>query len=352
MAKAIPLSLGVAFGVSVIFWALRWRLVAWRQDKLFFRVSAGVAEIALPIAMAIIAGLFELWKVESWTKANTSIGIGLPLFALVVFTFFGLRIVGTVSENKNREDLDGLKSVLAAEQAKSAHLESQRDMWVRVSTHVKNIIANKEERFAKLASDGSPPGLRELREALGPEIQLNLILCSVHQFFLVRMSPSEQLRLGLYIRDPEDSSRLFLVRSWDGRKENCFSTLSQNFMRLDDPQGPPSAIVRCYHSPNDLLLFPSCHEEEKKANFHFFRPKQREYLKSMVVYKQTFGDAEPRNVIILTLDSSQEGLFGFTYPDEEIRQFLREMALRLIYELHVLAVCDKLPMEKEEVAGR
>jgi hypothetical protein len=191
------------------------------------------------------------------------------------------------------------------------------------------------DRLARSLEKATPRTARDVLTALSPQDQIQLIVHSVFQYFARRKQPDRQLRLGMYGRHPTEPNRLQRIYAWDGETRDCFSDRVLDIVRLDDPNGIRSQLVRCFHSQGNIIILESCPEAAARGEFEFF-PGQSEYLKSMVVFKHVLGRGRG-DVLMLTLDSAHERLFRLI-DEEEIRVLLLEMLKRIEYEMSVLEI--------------
>ena len=173
---------------------------------------------------------------------------------------------------------------------------------------------------------------KELLKTLAPEEQVQLILKTVHGFYQQRLKAGHRLRLAMYLPDP-GKTHLNLVYSWDGNHEKCVKD-HPDYMQLSSPKGAMSAIAQLYHDPRELIrTIPDC---RKDSSFEFFRPDQRNYLKSMMLFKHAFDQpASKDSGFVLCLDTDQPDFFK---AEDEVQtsEFLIEMVRLVEYELAVL----------------
>ncbi|MCE9536338.1 MAG: hypothetical protein K8R65_08010, partial [Nitrospirae bacterium] len=211
------------------------------------------------------------------------------------------------------------------------NFKEQRDSLIQISLQIRNIIDKKMKRIETLR--GKEIITRnEFVEALNPDEQVWLILQSIYEFFQYKLpvrNPIATLRIGLYLRD-EIRQVLQPAFSWDGKTKHCMSDNSTQ-MALASPNGVFSVIVQCYNSKEDpaIIIVSDC---EKDPGFDFFRPQQKQYLKSMLAFKYKTEHDGITDALVLALDCNVINFFNLKQADE-LKAFLIEMMKRIDYEL-------------------
>lgn len=234
-----------------------------------------------------------------------------------------------------------LEAELSNERVARTSVERQRELLTDITTFAMKIVTKKKDRIAAL--DRNSVTAAALLGALDPAKQIVLLVNLIHEFFMPDQVPVDfVLRLGLFARDPNDRTRLMTVHSWDGAKTDCFNPKSKEFLKLDNPQGSYSTIVRCFHSTEGFILVPDCHKAQADGKFTFFYPGQEKNVGSVVTYKHLFRNAAgEEDAMVVMLVASKPNYF--TDKDrEEIRQFLKEMLTRLELEWMISEALTKI----------
>lgn len=326
---------GGAVGLLICGPAAYWRnrLIRLKRESEVFHYFSELAEWGLAIGLSATAGLFDLYKRDSWVKPNPSLPGGFSVLCGVIAIYLVLKTVAAMAKKRDSDEISSLKKELAQERERTTVLEKQRNTWLELTTLIRKIIDRKMGRLVEKITGPQCVSPLEVLAAMDPKTQINLILTTTFQYFANKKSAQEQLRLGIYHRDPEQSNRLKRMYAWDGEKDTCFTGRVLEIATLDDPNGAQSQLAKLFLSPEKICILESCRESTKRGEFSFF-PGQEQYLKSMVLFKHVFERNGTRDALILTLDSSQEGLFRES-DREEITTFLVEMLKRVEYELSV-----------------
>lgn len=214
----------------------------------------------------------------------------------------------------------------------------QRDALQRMGSHIANIIRAKTKRFKDCEPNGSDR-FNVLASALAPDEQVRVIVHSIYEYFKLvwPLAPERQIRFGIYTRG-DDPQTLFCWYSTDGANQNCFNQNSER-LSLSDADGSKSKIVECFHRTGNhpaLIV-----ENTEAGDFDFFRPEQKQYLKSLLVLKYVAEIDGKKAPIIFAVDSDQPGYFREDL-EGDYRGFLVEMGRRLEYEIQSLQTIQNL----------
>lgn len=332
--RAIVFGVIAFVGVAALAAFFRQKLVEAKRRSQGFHYFSELGEFILAISISVVVGFFELYKQVTWTTPKPGLVGSFSLWCGLVAIYLVVKWVAAVAKKRDADRIVELDRDLVAQTKKVSLLTRQRNSWVSLSSHVRKIIDKKMQRLVKVFKKGGELSAADLLSALDPKAQLQLIIASLFQYFEGKKEPDKKLRLAIYIRDPEDTNRLKRIYGWNGETSDCFSNRVAEIGRLNDPEGIKSQLVKCYHSPEGLLILESCAKAAQTGDFRFF-PGQDAYLKSMVIYKHVYEHDGEKDALLLTLDSSQEYLFRQD-DEEEIRTFLLEMMKRIEYEFTIL----------------
>ena len=216
----------------------------------------------------------------------------------------------------------------------------QRNLLVKITAFARQLVTKKSDRLASIiASD--PLTVSSFLSQLNPSLQVGLLLRIIHEFF----KPSDVnsiLRLALWMKANPEDDFLSPVYSWNGEKGDCFTHKSKERMRLSDPLGARSEVVKVYHTNADSLkIIPNCEQASRNGEFQYFNPEQAEKVRSMMLYKHVFMRQQQPIAVVLMLVSSQADQFQLGQK-EDIKQFLEEMLMRVEMEWIVLELTSKL----------
>lgn len=338
MAWWIILTAGLAITlVTVVVIILAYRrflpLLSTKLDTLGFRTWANAAEVLLAGALTVVAGIFSLWAKASWiTKSEegnyeAAFGlfemVGLWLWVVVLSLYFVLKGLNYHAKEKNAADVADLKLQLQG-------AKRQRTRIWEVMGTISEIVNGKIKRFRLLQASGQPITTEALAAAIDPPGQIRYILLCLHGHYERALDQGKTLRLGVYVTD-KDGKSMTIEFSWNGKDEECFSKQWGEYMKIADPRGAKSLIMELYHDhKTNIRVIPDCEAAAKDGHFHYFRPEQKDYIKSMVAMKKI--NASGDQCIILTLDTNAPGFFSDA-DKEDIELCCSEILRRLEFEL-------------------
>jgi len=321
----------ISFVLVIILWKFRRKIADWilpRKWKFLLKI----VEWLLALAGAVISDYAEVFKHTSW-------GGNQPTYPVeAVLAILGLGVLFLTVGQIRDELKEDLEESLNTSRQQSDELKRQRDAWVRLLVHIRNIIDKKMKRVETLAKNATVSH-EEFVTALNPDEQVMLILQSIYEFFkfeLHALDPNAQLRLALYMRE---EGRMAPAYSWNGSIKNCVSTNTKQ-MELGSPDGVISVVVQCYNIKGDtgVIIIPDCDADK---GFEFFRPEQKKYLKSMLALKYRTEHDGTADALVLALDCDRTDFFD-TGRSEELKTFLFEMMKRIDYELVIADVAAKV----------
>lgn len=209
----------------------------------------------------------------------------------------------------------------------------QRDLLAKIVSFANEMVTTKIERFSALTRQ-MPVTPEAFIGQLNPGFQVQLIMQMIHVFYKPETDTEYALRLGLWKRaQGVDGSGDILVKaySWNGKTQECFKNSYPERMRLVNPSGVISEVVKCYNSNERIKIIPDCLEAETQGVFSFFSPEQKVRLRSTVLYKHLFMRQSPPEAVVLLMVSDVPDYFHAEDKDL-IRDFLSEMLTRVEME--------------------
>jgi hypothetical protein len=323
----------LAWGISVAFLKRRTAITAWLRARRWTHFPLKIAEWVWSLIGAAIADFFDVFKASSWVSSGSH-----PYSAVFAVLSLGFLVLATgyLKDGLKESDEERIQELTRSRDK----LKKQRDSWVQIAVQIRNVIERKMKRVETLSRlpkviDG------DFVRALDPENQVKLIVQSIYEFFSYELHLKRRdakLRLGLYMRDRERSG-LAPVYSWDGQRHNCM-TANPDYMALGNPRGVTSVVVQCYNTRKDpaLIVVDDCLND---PTFEFFRPEQKEYLKSMMAFKYRTEHAGTSDALVLALDCDEPKFF-LQENSEELQTFLVEMMMRIDYELVIADAAAKV----------
>lgn len=301
--------------------------------------TAVIIDAILALFVGIVAYVFRLWDISSYSYCAPpfALHVGAGIWSLLFSCYLALRYFQAMTKQRERECMVKMEiQVKDLAEEKRVALK-QRDEQNQLRTCIGSIVEAKMDRLKQTLEKKSSVTAEEFLNALDPVTQAWTIVTIIHRDWARRLTDtSASLRLGIYIRDPDNPRQLRRLFGWDGTRKDCFSETVQKYLATDDPTGVKSAICRCLHSETGILIFPSCEEEAKAGRFQFFYPDQGQHLKSMVVYRRPMKGPNISDVMILTLDTSIDRFFS-QEQEQYLRDYLGEMTRRLEFEFFCIA---------------
>lgn len=323
-----------------LFYVFRAAIVTLLQKSETIRAVNVAAEPLIAISMGVLFSAFNLTDSSMWSAHAFACVIASSLWGGLLTCYLGIKVASWRAVDKNGKKIIELERDLAAEASLRYAIEWQRDEFIRLASTIRSIIDRKLRRIEALG-DSEDLTYVEYIQAASPSDQILVILTLMHEFFRKNLKPDSTLRLGVYLRDSEESNRLFPIYSWNGERSDCFDSKSIEAMRLDDPAGTPSEVVKSFHSASELKIIPDCKESQKLGEFTYLYPGQDQHLKSMVLFKTLLDNKGAQDSMIIALDSSEADAFRHK-NEEAVRRFFIEIVKRLEYELLHVEILNKL----------
>src|SRR5205085_3567806 len=137
-------------------------------------------------------------------------------------------------------------------------MEAQRDRLMEISTLVRKVVDSKMSRMVQGLAGKKDLQAADIVRALDPQAQIGIIIKTIFVYFERKKKPGEQLRLGIYERDPADRNALARIYSWNGEKTDCFNRSGKDLGRLDDPEGIKTQLLNIFHSNKQIIIIESC----------------------------------------------------------------------------------------------
>lgn len=254
-----------------------------------------VGAAAATIAIAVVPELFELWKRTVYTRLDNYGSVGYfsvgVLFAICVFSEW----VAAASKELSSTAVGRLQSDL--QKAKHGF-----DVFASLEALVSEVMHAKLERLSQRRATGNG----ELIDALAPAEQILVLIRVLHGHFAKSVNPGKRLRIGVYM-PAEDGKALEPAYSWDGKKTGCFSGKHQEFMRIGNPGGARSEVVKCWESEEPFRFVA---DGLNSKTFRYFSSGQEKSLRSMVAYRHNLTGLSPDDAFVITLDSDIPDFFS------------------------------------------
>lgn len=327
------LALGFFIGL-LLTKALRNRFRLFYEKHPSFRHVSHYVDKLIPFAIGAITGVFELWRRSSFSTSDPFLVTLYGVTGCLVALGFGTSWLIAISKDDDKTRLRRLET-------ETAQAVRQRDVSLQAIAAISAVIKSKKKRLVETLKATPEVRLASLPEALGPKVQVFTLIQSLHKHFARYLVNQERLRIGIYMRSPEDPQTLAALYSWDGTRENCISNGHAGYMNLDGPGGARSLVVECYRSSTPLLMVANCEQAAAENKFVFFDPDQRMKLKSMVAYRYNLQLSEKPDALILTMDTDKAGFFS-SDREFECQLLLEETGNRLDLELTALELINKL----------
>jgi hypothetical protein len=346
---------GVTFIFVAVIAAVLWNVLLKRiRGNLAFRVIVYLSEAAVAVGLSLVASIFEIFRKPTYTPTPTyqpdwHVFFWASLWAAMASYYLAVKLTSITVKEGEEIASKKLAADLDKEKAASHSLVRQRDLLVRITSFARQIVTKKTSRLCALAPAKSITD-KQLFDQMNPGLQIQSMVKLIHEFFKPGNARNPNLRLALWLKtgpDATGSERMSIAYSWNGDKEDCFSGRSSDRMRLLNPLGTHSEVVKCYSFPvQTIKIIPNCTKAAEKHEFEFFYPEQRNTVASMLLYKHVFiQDAYPVAVVLLLVSSMED---HFKQEDsDEIKQFLDEMLARIELEWIQLQLIKKIESTRE-----
>ena len=317
-AQWITFVVFVVFALGGMIWLSWKRISVVTYLKRFENAEflLGLIEALSAGAVGAVATGFKVWTKDMWGQHPVQAQYAILLVSAGTFIVFFGKWARDKVKDRDKEKVQELTAELQ-------QVTLRLDRFRRLGAQIRGLIQRKIVRARKVAKKASPT-VEDMLIPSERETQVHTIIASIYEFFMFELQgkrPEGRMRIGLYFPNA-DHTKLIHAYSFDGENRNCFQDNSE-WMQLNSPKGISSEIVRVYHAEGDqkLLLVPDC---STHPNFTFFRPEQRDYLKSMLIFKYLVQLDGAASALMLSIDCDEPNFFGKDRYDE-ISEFLVEM---------------------------
>jgi len=326
----IPALLVVIFMLRIKAWLLR-RL----QVSASIRYLAVFLELAGAILLTAIAGIGKLWDLNLWKTELASMLVPLSWFSGAFAAMAMIRVFQAAAKDKDQKEIKDLQDKITQIDGIKNETQNRLDVFLELVVQIREVIDSKGRRVIEALRTGHLNSYADLIAALNPGQQARLLIQAVHVYFSRKLKAGHRIRVGLYLlkRSPRQLERAF---AWDGQAEDCFSGKSQPYFDLDQIGEATSVLVQILRSDEAVSVYSSCEKEhhDKDSLFNYLHPDQKNYLKSLLVFKYVFKAQEDAEAMVVTLDTDQDGFFQDNL-ETDYSLFLVEVAARLEYEFVV-----------------
>jgi hypothetical protein len=347
-------SAAITFLAVVLISVLIWRsLVKGVRLNLGLRVIVYLSEAAAAVGLSLVASYFDIFKKVTYVptpayQPDWHVLFWAAVWAALVAYYLIVKLAAIVTKEGEEFKSKELSSELGRVKVAIASLERQRTFLVKVTNFARSMVNKKIARLASLLP-ARVITVEQFVDQLRPGLQVQANVKLIHEFFKPPDAIDVNLRLALWMKDSnkDKPDSMVIAYSWNGEKEDCFSKKSAERMKLLNPLGTFSEVVRFYScAAHAIKIIPSCEEAARNNEFEFFYPEQKKKVASMVLYKHVFSSqAHPVGVVLLLVSSLPN---HFHREDEEqMQMFFDEMLTRIELEWTVLQLTQKLDPAKE-----
>lgn len=338
---------GLTIAVGLAFWLQRRRIVDALRTSTSLKAILVGAEPAFAVLIAAVAGVTKLFDVATWQDQPASQIPSAAVWWTLALLYIGVKIASWRATDRDKAEIQNLKETLHESTRRETKLQWEANRFVRLTMMIRAILEKKMRRILPLA-ERPAVGAEEFVAAMRPSDQVPIIVASIHEYFSDLLPPGATLRLGLYLRDPHDRTRLAPSLCYDGTEETSapgkviFSPPSLSEMRIDHPAGARSEVVRLMVSPHRIRIVEDCRAAAQHGEFEFLHARQADYLRSLVVFKYVVQRGS-NDVAIFSLDCDQPAFFKEADVDI-IKRVFDEFTHRLEFELLNLDIVTKFPV--------
>ena len=335
-------------------------VLVWRYLSKGVRVNLGIrvtvylSEAAAAVGLSLVATRFDIFKKATYTPTSVyqpdwHVVFWASFWAALVAYYLVVKLVAIVTKEGEEFRSKKLTSDLEKANVAVASLSRQRGLLVRITSFARNMVNKKVARLCALLNH---PTLttQQFVDGLNPNLQVQANMKLIHEFFKIPEGLNVKLRLALWMKAEADGvqpERMVIAYSWDGENENCFTNRSAHRMKLLDPMGTLSEVVRFYSQPAQAIkTISNCIEAAENHEFEFFYPEQRNKVASMILYKHVFSAQSKPVAVVLALVSSLPNQFH-REDEEQYMSFFDEMLTRIEMEWVLLQLTRKLTETRE-----
>ena len=345
----------ITFLVVALIAVLTWRvLLKGIRVNLGLRVMVYLSEAAAAVGLSLVATYFDIFKKSTYIptpayQPDWHVPFWMSVWAAIIAYYLIVKLAAIVTKESEESRSKQLSSERDRLTAAMATLERQRSFVVRMANFARNMVNRKITRLSTLAATPKIT-VQQFVGQLNPSLQVQANVKLIHEFFKPPDGLNANLRLALWMKAPADDhnpDRMAIAYSWNGETEKCFSNQSAHRMRLLDPRGTCSEIVKFYSlQAKTIKIIPDCIEAARNHEFEFFYPEQKHKAASMVLYKHVFNPETQPVAVVLLLVSSVPNSFR-REDEDQYRTFFDEMLTRIEMEWILLQLTHKLDQAKE-----
>jgi hypothetical protein len=273
----------------------------------------------------------------------------VSVWAALVAYYLTVKLVSIVTKESEEFKSKDLTDELARVKVAVASLGRQRSLLVKIASFARSMVTKKIGRLCALLA-APKVSVKQFVDHLNPELQVQANMKMIHEFFKSAEGMDVNLRLALWMKADSDENhpdRMEIAYSWNGDSENCFTGRSVERMRLLDPLGTISEVVRFYSLPVETIkIIPDCIAAAHNNEFTYFYPEQKEKVASMILYKHVFSAQTHPVAVVLLLVSSLQNHFH-REDEDQFKTFFDEMLTRIEMEWVLLQLTQKLDPARE-----
>lgn len=347
----------ITFLVVAIIGVLVWRsLLRGVRVNIGVRVLVYLSEAASAVGLSLIVSYFDVFKKTTYVPTATyqpdwHVIFWASIWAALVAYYFVVKLTAIVTKESEEFKSKQLTTELDRVKVAVASLGRQRSLLVKITSFARSMVNKKIVRLCSLLA-APVITVKQFVDNLNPELQVQTNMKLIHEFFKSPDGINVTLRLALWMKadaKTAQSETMVIAYSWDGETEDCFSGQSAQRMKLLDPRGTISEVVRFYSLPAQTIkIIPDCIEAAQNHEFEFFYPEQKQKVASMILYKHVFSSQTQPVAVVLVLVSSLPNHFH-REDEDQFKTFFEEMLTRIEMEWILLQLTQRLGLAGEAV---
>lgn len=348
-------SAAVTFVVVGVAALLVWRfLLKGVRLNLGIRVVVYLSEAASAVGLSLVVTYFDVFKKATYVptpsyQPDWHVPFWASVWAALVAYYLIVKLAAIVTKESEEFKSKELTAQLDRSKVAVASLGHQRDLLVKITSFARSMVNKKIGRLGTLLP-APAISVPLFVDHLNPKLQVQANVKLIHEFFKSPDGINVNLRLGLWMKssaNAADPDRMAVAYSWNGETEDCFSNQSADRMKLLDPLGTLSEVVKFYSFPAQTIkIIPDCDEAARNHEFEFFYPEQKKKVASMILYKHVFCSQTQPAAVVLLLVSSLPNHFHREDADQ-FKTFFDEMLTRVEMEWMLLQLTQKLDRGRE-----
>jgi hypothetical protein len=345
----------ITFLAAAVISILVWRfLLKGIRLNLGIRVMVYLSEAAAAVGLSLVATYFDIFKKATYVPTpgyapDWHVPFWASIWAALVAYYLVVKLAAIVAKESEEFKSKELTSELGKVKVAVTSLGRQRTLLVKITSFARSMVNKKTARLCSLLSAPAVT-VQQFVDQLNPSLQVQSNVKLIHEFFKSPDGINVNLRLALWMKSCADDAqpdRMAIAYSWDGEKEQCFSSKSSHRMKLLDPMGTISEVVKFYSFPaRSIKIIPDCVEAAQNNEFDFFYPEQKSKVASLILYKHVFSSNTQPVAVVLLLVSSLPNHFHREDGDE-FQTFFDEMLTRIEMEWILLQLTQKVAPARE-----